>query len=33
MDATAWVVTVAGALLVVGVCVYFLAPGRGGGVR
>jgi hypothetical protein len=28
MDATAWVVTIAGALLIVGVCVYFLAPRR-----
>jgi hypothetical protein len=28
MDTTAWIVTVGGALLIVGVCVYFLAPRR-----
>jgi hypothetical protein len=33
MDAAAWIVTVGGAVLIVGVCVYFLAPRRGGGVR
>ena len=33
MDAAAWIVPVGGAVLIVGVCVYFLAPRRGGGVR
>jgi len=33
MDAAAWIVTVGGAVLIVGVCDYFLAPRRGGGVR
>ena len=32
MDAAAWIVTVGGAVLIVGVCVYFLAP-RGSAVR
>jgi plastocyanin domain-containing protein len=32
MDGTAWIVTASGALLIVGVCVYFFAP-RGRAVR